>query len=231
MVGKSISELKAGGHLPLFDGVVSLPGDPISVKEAVLPFKRFATPEGNYVDSLLGPEMRSTGEVMGIDIDFPMAFAKSQAAAGSSLPKAGKIFVSVADRDKPQMLLPIRRLSQLGFEILATEGTAQILQRHGITSSPVRKHSQGTSDTLGPTIVELITAGAVDVVVNTPTGAAARRDGYEIRAATTAADKPIFTTIAQLSSAIGSFESVIAGPFKVKSLQEYAQDRNLALGK
>ena len=231
MVGKSIHELRAEGHLPISDGVVSVPGDPISVKEAVLPFKRFATPEGKYVDSLLGPEMRSTGEVMGIDVDFPTAFAKSQAAAGSALPVAGKIFVSVADRDKPQMLLPIRRLAQLGFEILATEGTAQILQRHGVSATPVRKHSQGSSETLGPTIVELITAGAVDVVVNTPTGAAARRDGYEIRAATTAADKPIFTTIAQLSSAIGSFESIIAGPFSVRSLQEYAQDRKAALAK
>ena len=231
MVGKSIHELRAEGHLPAVDGVVSLPGDPISVKEAVLPFKRFATPEGKYVDSLLGPEMRSTGEVMGIDVDFPTAFAKSQAAAGSALPKSGKIFVSVADRDKPQMLLAIRRLAQLGFEILATEGTAQILERHGVTATSVRKHSQGSSETLGPTIVELITAGQVDVVVNTPTGAAARRDGYEIRAATTAADKPIFTTIAQLSSAIGSFESVIAGPFAVRSLQEYAQDRKAALAK
>lgn len=231
MVGKTIHELRAEGHLPAFDGTVSLPGDPISVKEAVLPFKRFATPEGKYVDSLLGPEMRSTGEVMGIDVDFPTAFAKSQAAAGSALPKSGKIFVSVADRDKPQMLLAIRRLAQLGFEILATEGTAQILERHGVTAKSVRKHSQGSSESLGPTIVDLITAGQVDVVVNTPTGAAARRDGYEIRAATTAADKPIFTTIAQLSSAIGSFESVIAGPFAVRSLQEYAQDRKAALAK
>lgn len=231
MVGRSINELRVQGHLPIQDGVASLPGAPISVKEAVLPFKRFATPEGNYVDSLLGPEMRSTGEVMGIDIDFPTAFAKSQAAAGSALPTSGRIFVSVADRDKPQMLLAIRRLDQLGFEILATEGTAQILQRHGIAATPVRKHSQGSSKTLGPTIVELITAGKVDVVVNTPTGAAARRDGYEIRAATTAADKPIFTTIAQLSSAIGSFEAVIAGPFSVRSLQEYAEDRRSALAK
>lgn len=231
MVGSSINELRVQGHLPIQDGVVIPPGSPISVKEAVLPFKRFATPEGKYVDSLLGPEMRSTGEVMGIDVDFPTAFAKSQAAAGSALPTSGKIFVSVADRDKPQMLLAIKRLDQLGFEILATEGTAQILQRHGIAATPVRKHSQGSSQTLGPTIVELINSGVVDVVINTPTGAAARRDGYEIRAATTAADKPIFTTIAQLSSAIGSFEAVIAGPFGVRSLQEYAEDRKAALAK
>jgi carbamoyl-phosphate synthase large subunit len=230
MVGKSIAELKSEGHLPNLDGTYIPANSPISVKEAVLPFKRFATSDGRYVDSLLGPEMRSTGEVMGIDIDFPKAFAKSQAAAGSSLPTKGRIFISVADRDKPQMLLPVRRLEQLGYEILATAGTAQILQRHGISARAVRKHSQGSSATEGPTIVEMITAGEVDVVVNTPTGSSARKDGYEIRAATTAADKPIFTTLAQLSCAIGSFEAVIAGPFEVKSLQEHASDRKAALG-
>jgi len=229
MVGKTISQLQDAGDLPAIDATTTPAGSTISVKEAVLPFKRFATSEGKYVDSLLGPEMRSTGEVMGIDFDFPKAFAKSQAAAGSALPTSGRIFISVADRDKPQMLLPVRRLEQLGFEILATAGTAKILQRHGIKATQVRKHSEGVSESLGPTIVELITSGQVDVVVNTPTGAAARRDGYEIRAATTAADKPIFTTIAQLSSAIGSFEAVIAGPFSVRSLQEHTEDRRRAL--
>jgi carbamoyl-phosphate synthase large subunit len=230
MVGKSIAQLRSEGHLPERDGTYIPANSPIAVKEAVLPFKRFATPDGRFVDSLLGPEMRSTGEVMGIDVNFPKAFAKSQAAAGSSLPTSGCIFISVADRDKPQMLLPVRRLEQLGYEILATAGTAQILQRHGIKTREVRKHSQGSSATEGPTIVELITAGEVDVVVNTPTGSSARKDGYEIRAATTAADKPIFTTLAQLSCAIGSFEAVIAGPFEVKSLQEHAADRKAALG-
>ena len=229
MVGKSIMQLRVEGHLPERDGTYIPANSPIAVKEAVLPFKRFATPDGRFVDSLLGPEMRSTGEVMGIDTNFPKAFAKSQAAAGSSLPTSGRIFISVADRDKPQMLLPVRRLEQLGYEILATSGTAQILQRHGIKAKTVRKHSQGSSATQGPTIVELITAGEVDVVVNTPTGSSARKDGYEIRAATTAADKPIFTTLAQLSCAIGSFEAVIAGPFEVKSLQEHAADRKAAL--
>jgi carbamoyl-phosphate synthase large subunit len=230
MVGNSIAQLRVEGHLPALDGTYIPANSPIAVKEAVLPFKRFATPDGRYVDSLLGPEMRSTGEVMGIDVNFPKAFAKSQAAAGSSLPTSGRIFISVADRDKSQMLLPVRRLEQLGYEILATAGTAQILQRHGIKAKEVRKHSQGSSATEGPTIVELITAGEVDVVVNTPTGSSARKDGYEIRAATTAADKPIFTTLAQLSCAIGSFEAVIAGPFEVKSLQEHAADRKAALG-
>jgi carbamoyl-phosphate synthase large subunit len=228
MVGESIASLIADGALPARDGTYIPAGSAISVKEAVLPFKRFATKDGRFVDSLLGPEMRSTGEVMGIDIDFPRAFAKSQAAAGSALPKSGSVFVSVADRDKPHLVLPVRRLQQLGYKVLATSGTAAILARHGIEVKVVRKHSD--PDTiLGPSIVELITAGEVDVVVNTPSGSDARKDGYEIRAATTAADKAIFTTIAQLSAAIGSFEAVIAGPFSVKSLQDHAKDRRAAI--
>jgi carbamoyl-phosphate synthase large subunit len=229
MVGQSIKELIANGHLPPVDGTYIPAGSPISVKEAVLPFKRFATVDGRFVDSLLGPEMRSTGEVMGIDVDFPKAFAKSQAAAGSALPVSGSIFISVADRDKPQVILPVRRLQQLGYDVLATSGTAAILARHGIKVRVVRKHSDPESVAQGPSIVEMITKGLVDVVVNTPSGSSARKDGYEIRAATTAADKAIFTTIAQLSAAIGSFEEVIAGPFSVRSLQDHAKDRAAAI--
>ena len=229
MVGKSIRELISDGHLPEKDGTYIPAGAPIAVKEAVLPFKRFATTDGRFVDSLLGPEMRSTGEVMGIDVDFPRAFAKSQAAAGSSLPISGSVFISVADRDKPQVVLPVKRLQQLGYSILATSGTAAILARHGIEVQVVRKHSDQQSVAEGPSIVELITDGKVDVVVNTPSGSSARKDGYEIRAATTAADKAIFTTIAQLSAAIGSFETVIAGPFSVRSLQDHAKDRAEAI--
>jgi carbamoyl-phosphate synthase large subunit len=229
MVGWSIDDLISKGHLPATDGTHIPESSAISVKEAVLPFKRFATKDGRFVDSLLGPEMRSTGEVMGIDVDFPTAFAKSQAAAGSALPKSGKIFISVADRDKHQVVLPVRRLFQLGYEILATAGTASILKRHGIPVRIVRKHSADDDAPAGPSIVELILNGEVDVVVNTPSGSSARKDGYEIRAATTAADAPIFTTIAQLSAAIGSFETVIAGDFKVRSLQEHAEDRRIAL--
>jgi carbamoyl-phosphate synthase large subunit len=229
MVGKTIPELVAGGHLPVVDGTHIPETTAISVKEAVLPFKRFATKDGRFVDSLLGPEMRSTGEVMGIDVDFPTAFAKSQAAAGSALPVSGKIFISVADRDKHQVVLPVRRLWQLGYEILATSGTASILKRHGIPVRIVRKQSDDDNAPAGPSIVDLILNGEVDVVVNTPSGSSARKDGYEIRAATTAADAPIFTTIAQLSAAIGSFETVIAGDFKVRSLQEHAEDRRAAL--
>ena len=222
MVGRKISELIESGILPTNDGAHLPVNTPVSVKEAVLPFKRFATREGRFVDSLLGPEMRSTGEVMGIDTNFPSSFAKSQAAAGSSLPLSGTVFISVADRDKPQIVLPVRRLSQLGYRILATDGTSKMLKRHGIESQTVAKYSQARGER---SIVEMITSGEVDVVVNTPSGADARSDGYEIRAATTAADKPIFTTVAQLSAAIGSFEIIREKKFSVKSLQEHAKFR------
>lgn len=222
MVGKKIPEIIESGILPANDGAHLPANTPVSVKEAVLPFKRFATREGRFVDSLLGPEMRSTGEVMGIDTNFPSSFAKSQAAAGSSLPLSGTVFISVADRDKPQIVLPVRRLSQLGYRILATDGTSKMLKRHGIESQTVAKYSQARGER---SIVEMITSGEVDVVVNTPSGADARSDGYEIRAATTAADKPIFTTVAQLSAAIGSFEIIREKKFSVKSLQEHAKFR------
>ena len=223
MVGRKITDLIEARLLPATDGAHLPANTPVSVKEAVLPFKRFATKEGRFVDSLLGPEMRSTGEVMGIDTNFPSAFAKSQAAAGSSLPLAGTVFISVADRDKPQIVLPVRRLAQLGYRILATEGTSKMLRRHGIESQTVAKYSQARGER---SIVEMITSGEVDVVVNTPSGADARSDGYEIRAATTAADKPIFTTVAQLSAAIGSFEIIREKKFSVKSLQEHAKFRS-----
>ncbi len=227
MIGKSIDELIKDGHLPAADGKHLPSGTPVSVKEAVLPFKRFATKDGRYVDSLLGPEMRSTGEVMGIDKTFPAAFAKSQAGAGSALPLSGSVFVSVADRDKPQIILPVARLSQMGYRILATEGTARMLERHGIAAETVIKHSKAAEGQRS--IVQMITDGEVDVVVNTPSGAFARVDGYEIRAATTAADKPIFTTAAQLSAAIGSFEVIRQGRFDVTPLQEHAATRRALL--
>jgi carbamoyl-phosphate synthase large subunit len=225
MVGRSIKSIIESGLLPKQDATVLPANTPVSVKEAVLPFKRFATREGRFVDSLLGPEMRSTGEVMGIDTNFPSSFAKSQAAAGSSIPLSGTVFISVADRDKPQIVLPVRRLAQLGYRILATEGTSKMLRRHGIASETVAKYSQASGQR---SIVEMITDGEVDVVVNTPSGADARSDGYEIRAATTAADKPIFTTVAQLAAAIGSFEIIREGGFSVTPLQVHARFRETA---
>jgi carbamoyl-phosphate synthase large subunit len=195
---------------------------PVAVKEAVLPFKRFRTKEGTVVDSVLGPEMRSTGEVMGIDKDFPRAFAKSQSAAYGGMPLGGTAFVSVSDRDKRSIVLPVLRLQQLGFDILATEGTAEVLNRNGIAARVVRKFSEvGTEE---PSIVDLINRNEVDVVINTPSGRSARADGYEIRAAAVAGDKPLFTTIAELSAAVASVDAIREG-FDVKSLQEYAIER------
>ena len=225
MVGRDIRSLVADGMLPAQDGSIVPMDAPVSVKEAVLPFKRFRTVEGHVVDSVLGPEMRSTGEVMGIDSNFPKAFAKSQEAAYGGLPSSGAVFVSVADRDKRAIVLPVLRLSQLGFKILATEGTAEVLARNGIEARVVRKYFMGQAVVDGePSIVELINRGEVDVVINTPSGRSARADGYEIRTATVAADKPLFTTIAQLGAAVASFE-VIRDGFEVRSLQDYAIDR------
>ena len=225
MVGRSIRSLVADGMLPSQDGSVVPMDAPVSVKEAVLPFRRFRTVEGHVVDSVLGPEMRSTGEVMGIDSNFPKAFAKSQEAAYGGLPESGTVFVSVADRDKRAIVLPMLRLSQLGFRILATDGTAEVLARNGIEAAVVRKYSMGQDlDSLEPSIIELINTGEVDVVINTPSGRSARADGYEIRTATVAADLPLFTTIAQLGAAVAAFEAIRDG-FSVRSLQEYAGDR------
>jgi carbamoyl-phosphate synthase large subunit len=225
MVGRSIRSLIADGMLPEADGEVVPMDSPVAVKEAVLPFKRFRTKDGLIVDSVLGPEMRSTGEVMGIDSNFPKAFAKSQEAAYGGLPTSGAVFVSVADRDKRAIILPILRMQQLGFTILATIGTAEILARNGITARVVRKYDQGDAAVAGePSIVDLINQREVDVVINTPSGRSARVDGYEIRAAAVAADLPLFTTIAQLGAAVASIESIRDG-FDVKSLQEYAIER------
>jgi carbamoyl-phosphate synthase large subunit len=222
MVGATIAELRAEGMLPEFGDGGTLPPDaPVSVKEAVLPFKRFRTPEGKVVDSLLGPEMRSTGEVMGIDTDFPHAFAKSQAAAYGGLPDSGRVFVSVADVDKRAMIFPVKRLVDLGFEILATEGTSDVLRRNGIASTRVRKHREGRSPEGEPTIVDRIIAGEVDMVINTPSGPAARHDGYEIRAATTSVDRPMITTIQQFSAAVQAIEAARNEPIRVASLQEH----------
>ena len=223
MVGKSIKELISEGKLPGVDGSYAA-DSPISVKEAVLPFRRFTTPEGLYVDSLLGPEMRSTGEVMGIAQDFPTAFAKSQVAAGVNLPTGGKAFVSVSDRDKHSIVLPVRRLWQMGFEILATRGTARMLGKQGIPATEVIKYSEKKEGETS--IVELIASGEVDIVINTPSGGPARADGYEIRAATTASGKAIFTTAAQLSPAIASLEFIQDNSFDVMSLQEYDKRRS-----
>ncbi len=219
MTGTTIDALVTEGLLPARDGAFVPMQSPIAVKEAVLPFRRFRTHDGQVVDSVLSPEMRSTGEVMGIDRDFPRAFLKSQEAAYGGLPTSGTVFVSVADTDKRQVVLPVHRLQQLGFTITATEGTAEVLRRNGIEVTLVGKYSEG-----GESVVDLLARNEVDIVINTPSGAAGRADGYEIRAATVAADKPLFTTIAQLGAAVAAIET-IGSPHSVRSLQDYALER------
>ncbi|MER7795802.1 carbamoyl-phosphate synthase large subunit [Microbacterium sp. NPDC096154] len=223
MAGETIDALRAEGLLPQQDGSRVPLDSPVSVKEAVLPFKRFRTRDGEIVDSVLGPEMRSTGEVMGIDRDFPTAFAKSQSAAYGGIPLGGTVFISVADADKRDVLLPAHRLQQLGFEIYATEGTAEILLRNGIQAEVVGKYS-ATQESGEENIVDLINAGRIDMIVNTPSGMSARADGYEIRAAAVGGDKALFTTIATLGAAVSAMDRMQDG-YRVKSLQEYAADR------
>jgi carbamoyl-phosphate synthase large subunit len=223
MAGASIAELKSEGMLPAQDGSRVPLDAPVAVKEAVLPFKRFRTADGQTVDSVLGPEMRSTGEVMGIDRDFPTAFAKSQEAAYGGMPLEGTVFISVADSDKRAVILPAHRLQELGFDLVATEGTAEILARNGIAVRVVSKYSE-TQESGATNIVDLINAGEIDIVVNTPSGGSARADGYEIRAAAVAGDKALFTTMAVLGAAVSALPVLREG-FAVKSLQEYAADR------
>ncbi|MBC9954901.1 carbamoyl-phosphate synthase large subunit [Leucobacter sp. cx-42] len=227
MAGESIADLIAAGLLPERDGSRVAIDAPVAVKEAVMPFKRFHTKDGKVVDALLGPEMRSTGEVMGMDLDFPTAFAKSQAAAGSALPTSGTVFLSVADRDKRAVVLPALRLQELGYKILATQGTQVVLARNGITSTTVAKHSARNK---GESIVDLINSEKVDLIVNTPAGGSARADGYEIRAAAVAAGVPIFTTMSELSATVGAL-SAAAITFNLKSLQEYQADRDAVIAK
>ena len=224
MMGTTIAELREQVALPAHVDGGAMPADsPFSVKEAILPFRRFRTQTGQAVDSILGPEMRSTGEVMGIDASFGAAFAKSQLRAGTSLPTGGTVFVSVANRDKRSMIFPVKRLVDLGFSVMATEGTADVLRRNGIEAQVVRKHSQAEGPgASGPSVVERITAGAVDMVINTPSGRDARADGYAIRAATTSLDRPIITTVQQLAVAVLGIEAMRAGPLQVASLQEHA---------
>ncbi|MGX9672310.1 carbamoyl-phosphate synthase large subunit [Mycobacterium sp. HM-7] len=223
MLGATIAELRAEGILVAEgDGATVAPDAPIAVKEAVLPFHRFRKADGSQVDSLLGPEMKSTGEVMGIDSDFGTAFAKSQTAAYGSLPSGGTVFVSVANRDKRSLVFPVKRLADLGFRVLATEGTAEMLRRNGIPCEVVRKNFEEPSpDRPAMSAVDAIKAGEVDMVINTPYGNSGPRiDGYEIRSAAVSASIPCVTTVQGASAAVQGIEAGIRGDIGVRSLQE-----------
>jgi len=227
MLGESIAALRAAGILPAAgDGGDLAPDAPIAVKEAVMPFNRFRTVEGHNVDTVLGPEMRSTGEVMGFDAHFGTAFAKAQTATYGALPQSGTVFVSMANRDKRTMIFPVKRLADLGFEVLATAGTAEVLRRNGVEATVVRKHSEG--DTEGErTIVGRILDGEVDLIVNTPHGtgvggASPRLDGYEIRSAAIRSNVVCITTVQGLGAAVQGIEATRAADIGVRSLQDWA---------
>jgi carbamoyl-phosphate synthase large subunit len=196
----------------LADMDLPLPAKPehVSVKEAVLPFSRF--PRAN---ALLGPEMKSTGEVMGVAADYPAAFGKAQAAAGVELPTSGTVFITVTDGDKPAATQLAASLHDLGFKIVATGGTAQTIRRMGVPVERIKKISEGS-----PNVVSLIDSGEVALVINTPTGSGARSDGYEIRRAAIARGVPCITTMSGASAAQRAIRAMLRGDAEVRTLQE-----------
>jgi len=185
----------------------------LSVKEAVFPFHRFSK-----ADTILGPEMRSTGEVMGLDDSFPRAFAKAQIAAGNTLPLSGRVFISVRDEDKPGVAELAARLTKLGFEIVATRGTSEFLQARGVACSMVFKVAEGR-----PHVVDKLIDGEIDLVFNTTSDKKAIEDSYSIRRQTLMHGIPYFTALTSCRAAVGAIEALTQGPLTVKSLQEYQQ--------
>ena len=217
-VGATIAQLREEFLLPNHgDGVAK----GISVKEAVLPWNRFRRTDGRGVDAVLGPEMRSTGEVMGISPTFGESYAKSQIAAFGPLPKSGTVFISLADKDKESGISPAQGLQECGFRILATEGTASFLKDHGITCITVRKNSEGTGPMGERTIVDIINSGDIDLVINTPVGRGTRQDGWLIRTASVQRSIPIITTTAGFSAAVEGIRFLQANELSIKSLQKW----------
>ncbi|WP_232547868.1 carbamoyl-phosphate synthase large subunit [Propioniciclava soli] len=226
MLGESIDDLRAAGVLrAVGDGATELAGAPIAVKEAVMPFNRFRTADGASVESLLGPEMKSTGEVMGLDGNFGVAFAKSQTGSYGGLPMSGTAFVSVANRDKRHAIFPVKRLSDLGFTIVATAGTAQVLRRNGIEVTELRKANAGEAEDGRKSVLEAILGGEIDLIFNTPQGAGAggepRRDGWAIRSAAVLRDIPCITTVQGLAATVQGIEAAQSGGIGVRSLQSW----------
>ena len=208
--GRTISELIEAGELPAEEARYRhLPH--VSVKAAVLPFSRFAG-----VDTILGPEMKSTGEVMGVDAQTGTALAKALVASGAALPRTGTVFISVANRDKRAILFPAQRMSDMGFRILATKGTAAVLSRAGVRVEVVPKVSEGDAS-----VAERIRAGEIDLIVNTPFGRGPRSDGYFIRTVAAAVGIPCITTIPGALAALRGIEALRGPDPEPRSLQEY----------
>ena len=219
MTGSSIADLRAEGIVP--DRSIGHEGlTHVAVKEAVMPFERFSG-----VDVLLGPEMRSTGEVMGIDRNFGLAFGKAEAGAGVRLPTKGTVFISVSNRDKRSVVFPAKRLSDLGFHLAATRGTAQLLRRAGVECEVVAKVS-GTTPPGEKNVVEKIAAGEIEMIFNTPFGRGARTDGYFIRTAAVDAGVPCITTMAGIAAAVQAIEELKTGNVTVRRLQDHLREAN-----
>lgn len=220
-VGSSIASLREDGILP-----VSGDGLPkgISVKEAVLPWNRFRRSDGRGVDAVLGPEMRSTGEVMGISSTFGASYAKSQISAFGPLPKSGSIFISLADKDKESGVRAATTLASLGFRLFATTGTADFLQSHGVPTARVRKASEGVGPFGESTIVDLLNAGEIDLVINTPVGRGTRADGWAIRTAAVQRSIPCITTTAGFNAAVEGIKVLQSGDVDVRPIQEWLKD-------
>ena len=212
--GRTVSELSA--YLSQTQGPRG-----VSVKEAVLPFNRFRRSDGRGVDSVLGPEMKSTGEVMGIASDFGAAYAKSQIAAFGALPKKGNVFISFTDRDKAAGCSTAKELHRLGFSLFATAGTHQALKKLGIDAEIVSKHSEKESDSSLKSAVDLIEAGSISLVINTPQGRGARKDGWLIRTAAVAKGVPCITTIPGFKAAIAGITALQNEAMTARSLQEW----------
>ena len=217
-VGTSIAALREEGLLPpKGDGVAR----GISVKEAVLPWNRFRRTDGRGVDAVLGPEMRSTGEVMGISNSFGQSYAKSQISAFGALPKSGTVFISLADKDKQQGIQAAYDLSRIGFRILATGGTADALNTKSIACTRIRKHSEGTGPLGEKTIVELINSGEIDLIINTPVGRGTRQDGWFIRTAAVQRSVPCITTTAGFKAAVEGIKSLQREELSIRSIQSW----------
>ena len=217
-VGSTIAELRETGLLPVNERHVP---KGVSVKEAVLPWNRFRRRDGRGVDAVLGPEMRSTGEVMGISKDFGGAYAKSQISSFGPLPKSGSVFISLADKDKSSGILPARALIEMGFKLFATAGTASFLESHQVRTALVRKHSDGPGEFGERTIVEILNSGEIDLVINTPVGRGTRADGWAIRTAAVQRSIPIITTTPGFSAAVAGIKSLRDGELDLASLQEW----------
>ena len=220
-VGESIVQLREDGTLPATgDGIAK----GISVKEAVLPWNRFRRSDGRGVDAVLGPEMRSTGEVMGISSTFGASYAKSQISAFGSLPKSGSVFISLADKDKESGVLAATALSTLGFRLFATAGTADFLDARGVKTARVRKASEGIGPYGEKTIVDLLNGGEINLVINTPVGRGTRADGWAIRTAAIQRSIPCITTTAGFNAAVEGIKVLQSGDLGVRPIQEWLKD-------